>query len=164
MLNGSLGSESQVRSPSLLLCEDDSRPADDLSSQQRRDQDLGPANDELDQDVSGETAAHRAAKVPDPEAQAHKERITAMALHPYAPVLAAGSDAQMVGCPHVGYVLIDLQVNVISTGGEVLNTIKYHEGFLGQRIGPICSVAFHPLRLILAAGATDSIISIYSGS
>ena len=46
--------------------------------------------------------------------------------------------------------------------GNCLNTIRYHDGFLGQRIGPVSSLAFHPTKPLLAAGATDSIVSIYS--
>jgi regulator-associated protein of mTOR len=40
--------------------------------------------------------------------------------------------------------------------------IRYHDGFLGQRIGPVSCLAFHPTQLTFAAGATDSIISVYS--
>ena len=46
--------------------------------------------------------------------------------------------------------------------GRELNSVRHHTGLiLGQRIGPVSSLAFHPYRLILAAGATDSIISMY---
>lgn len=44
----------------------------------------------------------------------------------------------------------------------VLKWIKYHDGFSGQRIGPATCLAFHPTRAVMAAGATDSIISVYS--
>jgi hypothetical protein len=89
--------------------------------------------------------------------------------------------------------------------GEELSLIRYHDGFLGQRIGPVSCLAFHPyveqkrkkreslslcvcacvffivttplssflkmrfylslsrLHILLAAGATDSMISIYAG-
>lgn len=30
---------------------------------------------------------------------------------------------------------------------QVLTTIKYHDGFMGQRIGPLSAVAFHPCVL-----------------
>lgn len=68
--------------------------------------------------------------------------------------------------------------------GDTLGMIRYHEGFLGQvtycllhilqpekltsrpldiqRIGPVSCLAFHPHKLYLAAGATDSIVSVYS--
>ena len=46
--------------------------------------------------------------------------------------------------------------------GELLSRIKHHMGFLAQRLGSISALAFHPHELILAAGATDSIVSIFS--
>jgi hypothetical protein len=52
---------------------------------------------------------------------------------------------------------------VMDFGGREISTIRYHDGFLGQRIGPVSSLALHPRLLLLAGGATDSIISIYSG-
>ena len=53
-------------------------------------------------------------------------------------------------------------IKVFDFNGNCLNTIRYHDGFLGQRIGPVSSLAFHPTKPLLAAGATDSIVSIYS--
>jgi WD40 repeat protein len=53
-------------------------------------------------------------------------------------------------------------IKVLTLDGETLNVIRYHDGILGQRIGPVATLAFHPTSLLLAAGATDSIISIYS--
>lgn len=43
-----------------------------------------------------------------------------------------------------------------------LQTLKYHDGFLGQRLGPIGSLYFHPQRLLLAAITSDSILSLYT--
>lgn len=71
--------------------------------------------------------------------------------------------------------------------GKEITSIRYHDGLiLGQRIGPVGSLAFHPFvffsfffivfgnltafcdffryKLVLAAGATDSIISMYRAS
>jgi regulator-associated protein of mTOR len=79
----------------------------------------------------------------------HKGSMTTLAVHDYAPVLACGSNDQFI--------------KVFNTSGETLSMIYYHDGFLGQRIGPVSSLAFHPYRMCLAAGSTDSIISIYSG-
>ena len=45
----------------------------------------------------------------------------------------------------------------------IILTHRYHEGFLGQRIGPVLSLAFHPFRMQLAMGAADNVISVYSG-
>jgi hypothetical protein len=43
-------------------------------------------------------------------------------------------------------------------------TIRYSEGFLGQRVGSLGLLAFHPRRLLLAAGSLSSAsISLFSG-
>ncbi|XP_025084218.1 regulatory-associated protein of mTOR-like isoform X3 [Pomacea canaliculata] len=73
---------------------------------------------------------------------------TAVDIHPRADVIACGVLGQMI--------------NVYNESGDVLSTIKYHEGFLGQRIGTISCLAFHPHLVKLAAGSTDSFISVYS--
>ncbi|XP_052780147.1 regulatory-associated protein of mTOR-like isoform X2 [Mya arenaria] len=73
---------------------------------------------------------------------------TSVDIHPRADVLACGSLNQYIG--------------VYNQSGDSLSTIKYHDGFIGQRIGTITSLAFHPYKVKLAAGSTDSYISIYS--
>ena len=73
--------------------------------------------------------------------------MTALAVHPHAPVMASGSHKQFIK-------ILDLE-------GDQLGMIKHHNNFLGQRIGPVSCLAFHPSKLLLAAGATDSIISVY---
>ena len=78
-----------------------------------------------------------------------KSPLTALAVHNCAPIMATGSHAQFI--------------KVLTLGGDQLgNIIKYHDGFLGQRIGPVSCLAFHPVKMVLAAGAMDSIVSIYS--
>jgi regulatory associated protein of mTOR len=74
--------------------------------------------------------------------------MTALAAHSRVPVLASGSHNQFI--------------KALTLDGETLAVIRYHDGFLGQRIGPVSALAFHPHRLVLAAGATDSIVSVYS--
>ena len=69
-----------------------------------------------------------------------------MCVHPAAPIVATASN----------------YISLHGVNGEMLNTIKYHDGFLGQRIGPVCCMAMHPLKLLLSAGSADSIISIYT--
>jgi hypothetical protein len=56
--------------------------------------------------------------------------VTAFAVHPYAPIIASGSQGQ--------------KIHVQDFEGLELNQIRYHEGFLGQRIGPVSCLAFHP--------------------
>jgi len=75
--------------------------------------------------------------------------MTALAVHEVAPLLATGSQ--------------DQRIKVMNFNAEELSLIRYHEGFLGQRIGPVSCLAFHPYQVLLAAGATDSIVSIYAG-
>ncbi|KAG1683862.1 hypothetical protein DVH05_012718 [Phytophthora capsici] len=80
--------------------------------------------------------------------EAHRSPMTALAVHDYAPVFASGSHNQFI--------------KVFRSDGEQLALIRYHEGFLGERIGPVSCLAFHPHRLFLAAGATDSVVAVYS--
>lgn len=73
--------------------------------------------------------------------------MSALAIHPKLDILAAASYEQ--------------QIKVFTQDGTVLSTIRYHDGFLGQRLGPIASLNFHSNRTMLCAGSTDSIISVY---
>ena len=82
------------------------------------------------------------------EAMAQSSTMTALAAHPNAPLLASGSHNQFI--------------KVMTRDGEQLSVIRYHDGFLGQRIGPVSCLAFHPNQLLLAAGATDSIVAVYN--
>ncbi|CAM9089710.1 unnamed protein product [Chrysoparadoxa australica] len=77
-----------------------------------------------------------------------KSPMTAAAVHERVPLLATGSHNQFI--------------KVLTMDGETLSVMRYHDGFLGQRIGPVSALAFHPHSLVLAAGATDSIISVYT--
>jgi len=82
--------------------------------------------------------------------QAFRAAMTSMVVHPFAQLIACGSHQQ--------------KIKVFNFQGDELNMIRYHVGFLGQRIGPVSCLAFHPHQVQLAAGATDSIISIYRGN
>jgi len=48
-------------------------------------------------------------------------------------------------------------IKVFDMEGTTLNVIKYHEGFLGQRIGPISSLAFHPYVQTCSARALSAL-------
>ncbi|CAM6087832.1 unnamed protein product [Calypogeia fissa] len=82
--------------------------------------------------------------------EAHKGHLTCLAVHRHAPVIASGSAKQ--------YIKI-----FSSTTGEPLSMVRYHNSFLGQRIGPVSCLSFHPYSVLLGAGATDSIVSVYAG-
>lgn len=75
--------------------------------------------------------------------------VFAFTAHEYAPLFAIGTQ--------------DQRIRVMDYSGEEISLIRYHDGFLGQRIGPISALTFHPFKVMLAAGATDSIVSIYTG-
>lgn len=42
-----------------------------------------------------------------------------------------------------------------------MNDIKYYSKFLGQRIGAVTCLEFHPFRGLLAAGGSDSVVALY---
>mmetsp|Transcript_3553 Transcript_3553/g.14244 ORF Transcript_3553/g.14244 Transcript_3553/m.14244 type:complete len:1711 (-) Transcript_3553:38-5170(-) len=75
--------------------------------------------------------------------------LTALVAHKYAPVIASGSSERAIK-------LWDLEGNNVAS-------IRYYNSFLGQRIGAVRSLAFHPNSLLLAAGSNDSIATVYSG-
>ncbi|KAJ8607480.1 hypothetical protein CTAYLR_009427 [Chrysophaeum taylorii] len=70
--------------------------------------------------------------------------------HSKAPLLASGSHNQFV--------------KFMARDARQLNIIRYHDGFLGQRIGPISAIAFHPTKLLCAAGSMDPIVGLYACS
>ena len=79
---------------------------------------------------------------------AQRRPMTALSVHPGIPMLATGSHAQFI--------------KVMTLDGDTLQTIRYHEALSGHRIGPVSCLEFHPYKPLLAAGGTDSIVSIYS--
>lgn len=73
----------------------------------------------------------------------------ALATHDQAPVIATGSS--------------DQRIRVMNYRGEEISLIRYHDGFLGQRIGPVSSLSFHSCHNLLGAGFQDTLVSIYAG-
>uniref|UniRef100_A0A8C5ISK6 Regulatory associated protein of MTOR complex 1 n=1 Tax=Junco hyemalis TaxID=40217 RepID=A0A8C5ISK6_JUNHY len=51
---------------------------------------------------------------------------------------------------------------IYNGNGELINNIKYYDGFMGQRVGAISCLAFHPHWPHLAVGSNDFYISVYS--
>ncbi|CAG10770.1 unnamed protein product [Tetraodon nigroviridis] len=83
--------------------------------------------------------------------------LTALDIHPQANLFACGSMNQFIA--------------VYNANGDVISNIKYYDGFMGQRIGAISCLAFHPfwvspaplcLQPHLAVGSNDYYMSIYS--
>jgi len=93
----------------------------------------------------------RMSSAPYHEVEAHKGNLTSMVVHRYAPVIATGSAKQLP------------VIKTFSTSGEQLSMVKFHHSFLGRRIGPVTSLCFHSYNVFLAAGASDSMVSIYAG-
>ena len=56
--------------------------------------------------------------------------MTALDVHPQSELLSVGSANQII--------------KVFTLNGDNISTIRYHDGFMGQRIGPISCLAFHP--------------------
>mmetsp|Transcript_13889 Transcript_13889/g.20979 ORF Transcript_13889/g.20979 Transcript_13889/m.20979 type:complete len:1711 (+) Transcript_13889:99-5231(+) len=71
-------------------------------------------------------------------------------VHDYAPLVATGSRQQFG-------TIYDLR------DGRKIRRLKYHEGFLGQRLGPVSAMSFHQYELLLAVGCKDIFISTYKG-
>lgn len=74
--------------------------------------------------------------------------LTALDIHPQADLIACGSVNQFTA--------------IYNGGGELINNIKYYDGFMGQRVGAISCLAFHPHWPHLAVGSNDYYISVYS--
>ena len=56
--------------------------------------------------------------------------LTSLDVHPQAEIFAVGSASQVI--------------KIFNLNGDNLGLIRYHDGFMGQRIGPINCLAFHP--------------------
>ncbi|KAH9551661.1 hypothetical protein CY35_09G025100 [Sphagnum magellanicum] len=85
------------------------------------------------------------------EVYTNKRHLTSIAVHRHAPLIATGSSKQ--------------SIETFSPSGVQLGMVHYrNSSFLGQRIGPISALHFHPYSILLAAGATDSVVSFYGES
>jgi regulator-associated protein of mTOR len=73
--------------------------------------------------------------------------MTALAIHKQIPIVACGSHAQFI--------------KILTLEGEALQVVRFHEELQGHRIGPVSCLEFHKQKLVLAAGATNSLVSIY---
>ncbi|KAL0675932.1 hypothetical protein Bca4012_003913 [Brassica carinata] len=79
---------------------------------------------------------------------AHRGSLTALAVHRHAPIIASGSAKQLI--------------KVFSLQGEQLGIIRYYPSFMAQKIGSVSCLTFHPYQVLLAAGAADSFVSVYT--
>jgi len=82
--------------------------------------------------------------------EVQRTEMTAFVSHPRIPLLATGSHANFI--------------KLFTPDGDVFQVIRNHQGRAGRKIGPVSVLTFHPNKPMLAAGATDEIISIYDTS
>ena len=74
--------------------------------------------------------------------------LTCFSAHRHLPLLASGSARPFV--------------ELFDVGNYTLDQIKYHYGFLGQKIGAVQSLVFHDYRQIIAMGCNDPYLSIFA--
>ncbi|KAA8494031.1 Regulatory-associated protein of mTOR [Porphyridium purpureum] len=82
---------------------------------------------------------------------AHPGKLTSMVVRPvdHSPLITGSANRS---------------IKFLSSTGDVRKEIKFHEGFLSTRIGPVTSLAYNPGKSMLAAGFGDSIVSFYGGT
>ncbi|CAB3367387.1 Hypothetical predicted protein [Cloeon dipterum] len=76
-----------------------------------------------------------------------------MAVHQNADIFCYGSISQ-----YIGVYPIPGTTKLVNSD---IGSIRYQEGFRGQRLGPATCLTFHPLRVLLAAGSADNSIRVY---
>nr|ALE20568.1 Raptor [Leptinotarsa decemlineata] len=74
--------------------------------------------------------------------------MSCMSVHRIASTYACGSMNQFI--------------NIYSLKGNLINTIRIYEGFMGHRIGPVTCLNYHPYKIALAAGTSDCCINVYT--
>jgi len=104
--------------------------------------------------------------------RAFEDPLTAMAVHDWSRLVAVGTQARRVSIYGPGGVdaapkRSDGPPPPSSRDGVApawwpRQTIKYLEGFLGQRIAPVTALEFHPHDPVLAMGGSDSLVSLFT--
>eukprot|EP00536_Pseudo-nitzschia_multiseries_P015356 jgi/Psemu1/246784/estExt_Genewise1.C_8680002 len=80
--------------------------------------------------------------------EVQRSPMTALSVHKKIPVVATGSHAQFI--------------KILTLEGETLQVARFHEESLpGHRIGPVSCLEFHKQKLVLAAGSTNALVSVY---
>lgn len=49
-----------------------------------------------------------------------------------------------------------------NTEGQLLNSLKLNEWFMGPKHSPLMTTKFHPQKVLLSTGAMDGTIALYS--
>ena len=79
-----------------------------------------------------------------------KGEASTCSVHDFLPLFAVGSHRQ--------------KIKVFNFEGQELSVLRYHTGFLGQRVCPISALAFHSFKPFLAAGSRDSLVTVYGAN
>jgi len=83
--------------------------------------------------------------------EVQRSPMTALSVHKKIPIAATGSHAQFI--------------KILTLEGETLQSAKFHEesltGIKYDRIGPVSCLEFHHQKLVLAAGSTNALVSVY---
>ena len=74
--------------------------------------------------------------------------LTCFSAHRHLPLLASGSSRPFV--------------DLFDIGNFTLEQIRYHYGFLGQRLGSVSTVVYHEYKQLVAVGCLDPYISIFA--
>jgi len=72
--------------------------------------------------------------------------MTAFAAHRHSQKIACGSHKRFV--------------KIYNLEGKPLSSIEHHQGFFGQRIGPVSTIEFHPTGSTMAFGAVDPFVYV----
>lgn len=75
--------------------------------------------------------------------------MTALSVHKSIPIAATGSHDQFI--------------KILTLEGDTLQVARFHEesSLSGHRIGPVSCLEFHKQKLVLAAGYTNALVSVY---
>ncbi|KAJ8928348.1 hypothetical protein NQ314_019078 [Rhamnusium bicolor] len=53
-------------------------------------------------------------------------------------------------------------ISIYTLKGTLINTIRFYEGFMGHKIGPVTCLNYHPHKVALATGTSDCCVNVYS--
>ncbi|KAJ8953916.1 hypothetical protein NQ318_019156 [Aromia moschata] len=74
--------------------------------------------------------------------------MSCFAMHRSANIYACGSLNQFI--------------SIYTLKGTLINTIRFYEGFMGHKIGPVTCLNFHSHKVALATGTSDCCVNVYS--
>ncbi|XP_018566383.1 regulatory-associated protein of mTOR isoform X2 [Anoplophora glabripennis] len=57
---------------------------------------------------------------------------------------------------------LNQSISIYTLKGTLINTIRFYEGFMGHKIGPVTCLNYHPHKVALATGTMDCCVNVYS--